>query len=222
MSGAEPLGVYAVLAVDINFLMGFDDVKPSRFEAAKAAARAAAEMLLSRGAWVALIAFYRRAVPLTFFTKDAGAVAEALEALRYGERGVSLGDAVKEAVYMLLSAPPGYAQRLLVFTSGGFRMGPPVEPLSVFARSVGVVIDVLTLGRSEPVAADLEQIARLTGTTGGVWEHARSLEEAVAKARMLASREVGARPGRVWRPGLGVYPPRQLYMQPLSSRREQR
>ena len=222
MSASRPLGVYAVLAVDINFLMGFDDVKPSRFEAARAAARAAAEALVSRGAWVALLAFYRRVVPLAFFTRDLNLLEEAIASLRYGERGVSLGDVVREATYMLLSAPPGYAQRLLVFTSGGFRMGPPVEPLSVFARSVGVVIDVLTVGRSEPVAADLEQVTRLTSYTGGVWEHARSLEEAVAKARMLASREVGARPGRIWRPGLGVYPPRQLYMQPLSSRKEQR
>ncbi len=222
MRGSRPLGTYAVVALDINFLMGFDDVKPSRFEAARRAALAYAEEVIDRGGWVASLAFYRRAIPLHFFTRDKSLVRRALEELRYGERGVSLGDAVKEACYMLLSAPPGYALRLAVFTSGGFRMGPPVEPLSVFAASIGVVIDFLTVSGGGLVAADAEQVSRLTSYTGGVWEHARSLEEAVAKARLLASREVGAKPGRVWRPGLGVYPPRQLYTLPWWSSEEQR
>ena len=214
MRGSRPLGVYSVIAIDVNFLMGFDDVKPSRFEAARRAALVFAEEVLRRGGWVASLAFYRRVVPLHFFTRDYGLVREALESLRYGERGVSLGDAVREASYLLLSAPPGYALRLLVVTSGGFRMGPPVEPLSVFAASVGIVVDFLTVSGGSLVAADAEQVSRLTSYTGGVWEHARSVEEAVAKARLLASREVGAKPGRVWRPGLGVYPPRQLYTLP--------
>ena len=222
MRQAPPLGVYTVVAVDINFLMGFDDVKPSRFEAARRAALAYAERVIERGGWVASIAFYRRVIPLHFFTRDRSLVREVLGSLRYGERGVSLGDAVREACYLLLSAPPGYALRAVFFTSGGFRMGPPVEPLSVFAASAGIVIDFLTVSSGGPVAADVEQITRLTSYTGGVWEHARSVEEAVAKARLLASREVGAKPGRVWRPGLGVYPPRQLYTLPWWSSGEQR
>ncbi len=205
------LGEYTVLALDVNFLTGFDDVKPSRFEALRSALLHAARVLTRRGSWVALLMFHRRAYPLVFFTRDYSLLEEAARGLRYGERGVSLSDALREASYLLLSAPPGYATRVIVFTSGGFRLGPPVEPITVFMRSAGIVADILTVSRSGPVAADVETITRVTSYTGGVWEHASSREEAVAKAELIARREVGARRGRVWRPGLGLYPPRLLY-----------
>ena len=205
------LGVYDVLAIDVNALTSSDDVKPSRFEVLREAVAVAARKLLERGGWVALLAFYRRPVPLLYFTRDYSLVESALNSLSIAERGVALSEAVREACYLLLSAPPGYATRTLVFTSGGFRLGPPPEPIAFFARSIGVVIDFLTVSRADLIAADVEWISRFVSWTGGVWEHARSREEALAKAVLLASREVGARPGRVWRPGLGVYPPRQLY-----------
>ncbi len=207
----SPLGTYAVLLLDVNGLTGSDDVKPSRHEALKAALLAAAERLYRSGAWVATVVVARQAAPLHYFTRDAGVTREALESIRLGPRGLVLSEGVKESLYMLLSAPPGYALRLIIFSGGGFRLGHPPHPLAFFARSSGVVIDALIVSRSPPPRGDIEVLEALCGETGGVWEHASTREEAVAKAVMLASRSVGARPGRVWRPGLGLYPPRQLY-----------
>ncbi len=209
------LGTYAVLLLDVNALTNSDDVKPTRQQVLREALLAAAEKLYESGAWVATVVVARQALPLHFFTRDPSVTREALESLSLGPRGLVIAEGVKESLYLLLSAPPGYALRLLMFSGGGFRVGHPPQPLAFFARSAGVVIDALVVSRSQPPRGDIEVLDVLCNETGGVWEHASTREEAIAKAVMLASRSVGARPGRVWRPGLGLYPPRQLYTRGL-------
>jgi Ca-activated chloride channel family protein len=173
-----------VLAIDVSRSMKATDVRPSRLEAARSAAKVFLHRVPSKFR-VGVVSFASRAVVAVPPTADRALVEEGLDSLKPGE-GTALGDAV------LLATRIGRRQRSsdgtipptsVLLISDGARDGGRTAPLAAARRAKslnvpvytvvlgtpnGVVEETLTGGfrqiiRVPPQPATLRQIAQTTG-----------------------------------------------------------
>jgi Ca-activated chloride channel homolog len=173
-----------LLAIDTSRSMGATDVKPSRLEAARAAAKAFLDEVPKKFR-VGVIAFSTHAVVVAAPTTDRDTVRRALDSLHPGE-GTALGDAV------MLAANLGQRQRTtdgvvpptsVLLISDGTRDGGrfTTQQATTRARALHVPVYTVALGTSNgtvehalpgglrellrvpPSPATLRQIARATG-----------------------------------------------------------
>jgi Ca-activated chloride channel family protein len=180
-----------VVVVDASLAMRSTDVRPTRFEAAKAAARAAVSALPDR-AQVAVVGYSRTAYILLAPTHDHGAAPVAISRLRTAE-GAAAGDAlaVALAAIPLRDAAPsgGAADRgpaaggtaagpaaakvpaaIVLIASGENTTGRRLEDAVAPLREAGVPVHTVGIGprggaeRSAPFdEGALRQIAQVTG-----------------------------------------------------------
>jgi len=109
-------GKSLVILVDVSASMGMTDVKPSRLDAAKQAARGAIEALTEEDQ-IMVISFSNRAEVASPFTLDRTAALGAVEALRPATTATSL----REAFQMAVAAARQFANaEILVLSDGNF------------------------------------------------------------------------------------------------------
>ena len=141
-----------VLAVDISRSMQATDVKPSRFEAARAALRAFIREL-PQGIRVALVAFSRDAHLVVPLTTDRARLLEAVDFLELG-LGTAIGDAIMESIMALppLSERTGVPEpkrlaAIILLTDGRSLAGvDPVEAAKEAARQQ-IRVHAIGIGR---------------------------------------------------------------------------
>lgn len=147
---AEPGGARGdvVLVLDASNSMLAEDVRPSRLEAERQAARALVDRLA--GGRVALVAFGGSGHVLSPLTTDGSALHLYLDALSpeiVNQSGTSLYSALRQAL-ALLAAEPGGAPGAIVLVSDGEALDPPrMVDLSVEeAVRRGVRIHTVAIG----------------------------------------------------------------------------
>ena len=173
-----------ILAIDVSRSMAATDVRPSRLESARAAAKAFLAKVPAKFQ-VALVTFASRAVVLVAPTEDHTLVADGLDAMRPGE-GTALGDAV--AISARLGHRPGTREgnqppsAVLLISDGANQGGTtPPERAVRLARSLHVPVYTVLVGtqggivrtrtaggfpvsiRVPPNSATLRMVARETG-----------------------------------------------------------
>ena len=173
-----------VLAIDVSRSMAATDVRPSRLESARAAAKAFLAKVPAKFQ-VALVTFASRAVAVVAPTEDHTLVADGLDAMRPGE-GTALGDAV--AISARLGHRPGTREgnqppsAVLLISDGANQGGTtPPERAVRLARSIHVPVYTVLVGtqggivrtrtaggfpvsiRVPPNSATLRMVARETG-----------------------------------------------------------
>jgi Ca-activated chloride channel family protein len=173
-----------VLAVDVSRSMKATDVRPTRLDAARFAAKAFLARVPEKFR-VGVVSFATRAAVAVPPTQDRALVADALDALRPGE-GTAIGDAV--ALSLRLGAtgtakgePP--PPRAIVLLSDGARDGGRIDPTAAARQAkqqgvpvygvlvgtpLGTVEETLTGGfrriiRVPPSPQTLQQISAATG-----------------------------------------------------------
>jgi Ca-activated chloride channel homolog len=200
-----------VLAIDTSRSMAANDVDPSRFEAAKAAAAAFLEEVPDSYS-VGIVSFATSADPVLPPTTDRDAARVALGELRLGT-GTAIGNAITRSVDLALGkkaeqAPPPSSDRspaavLLLSdgaqTAGGIRPGPASQR----ARRLGVPVSTVALGTGDAVvevprpgglkervvvAPDVDTLRAIARTTGGSFSEAPDAAKLESVYRELGTR----------------------------------
>ena len=168
----EPPVGSVILAMDSSDSMDRDDVEPSRFEAAKAAARVFLEQF-PPDLRVGLVSFAGEAAAPVPPTVDRPQVEGALDELPRG-RGTVIGDGLALALDQLEAAweREGEAPGAVVLLSDGRDQGSvvPPEDSAARARDIGVPVHTVVVGMAddeEGEGADLALMERIADTTGG-------------------------------------------------------
>lgn len=138
-----------VLAVDISRSMQATDVRPNRFEAARAALRTFIREL-PEGMRVALVTFSRDAHLVVPLTTDRGRLLEAVDFLELN-LGTAIGDAILESIEALpplserTEAPdPKSLATIILLTDGRSLAG--VDPVDAAREAARLKIRVHTIG----------------------------------------------------------------------------
>jgi Ca-activated chloride channel family protein len=202
-----------VLAIDTSRSMAASDVKPSRFEAAKAAATAFLEEVPKSYA-VGIVSFSTSADPVLPPTTDREAARVALRELRLGS-GTAIGTAVVRSVELALgheeeqpsqepqAGTPSPAAVLLL--SDGAQTSGDVRPLPAAerARRFGVPVSTVALGTGDAVvevprpgglkervvvAPDVNTLRLIARTTGGTFSEAPNAARLESVYRELGTR----------------------------------
>lgn len=171
----DPLDLVWILDVSRSMGRSYETFKPSKLSAAKEAiAYASSRLLERRGCRVGLVAFHGRALPLLHPTDNFDILLATLSMISYLGEGSAGGDAVVEAVRMLRVS--GRMKRAVMLTDAGFNMGVPMQLAALYARNVGVRVDIVTLG-AMPGEAVTKALSEAAGSTGGKWVHASTIDE---------------------------------------------
>lgn len=191
-----------VLTIDVSRSMAANDVEPTRFEAAKAAAAAFLDEV-PKSYSVGIVAFATSADPVLPPTTDREAARVALGELRLGS-GTAIGTAIVRSVELALGRgeeggppPPGLpSPAAVLLLSDGAQTAGDVRPLPAAerARRFGVPVSTVALGTRDavvevprpgglkervvvtPDAPTLRLIARTTGGTFAAAPSAARLE----------------------------------------------
>jgi Ca-activated chloride channel family protein len=168
----DPPAGSVMLAMDSSDSMDRDDVEPTRFEAAKAAARVFLEQF-PPDLQVGLVSFAGEAAAPVPPTLDRTEVEEALEDLQRG-RGTVIGDGLSLALDQLEAEweRDGEAPGAVVLLSDGRDQGSVVSPedSAARARDLDVPVYTVVVGRGddeEGRGADVALMQGIADTTGG-------------------------------------------------------
>jgi Ca-activated chloride channel homolog len=189
-----------VLAVDVSNSMGATDVKPSRLEAAKSAARAFVNKQPA-GVRIAVVAFGDGAVPVQAFTTSHSDLVKAIDRLSVGG-GTSMGKALLTSLDTIagktltidpqaLASDSGqvdvgyYGGAVIVLLSDGEETSQP-DPVAMagVASVAGVHIHAIGVGTTQgttiqvggfsvATALDSDLLQKVAGVTNGTY-HAAS------------------------------------------------
>jgi Ca-activated chloride channel family protein len=200
-----------VLAIDTSRSMAANDVEPSRFEAAKAAATAFLEAV-PESYRVGIVSFATSADPVLPPTTDREAARVALGELRLGT-GTAIGNAISRSVELALGRreeqePPQTGERspaAVLLLSDGAQTAGGIRPLpaSQRARRFGVPVSTVALGTGDAVvevprpgglkervvvAPDVDTLRLVARTTGGTFSEAPSAAKLESVYRELGTR----------------------------------
>jgi Ca-activated chloride channel family protein len=170
-----------VLAIDVSVSMQATDVAPSRFAAAKKAAKQFAESLPS-SARLGLVSFAGTAQIKVRPTSDHDAVAKAIDELELAE-STAIGDAVLSSLQAIGDATPA---TIVLLSDGTTTVGTPDDVAAGIAKEAKVAVTTIAFGTDAgevtyngetiPVPVGRDELARLAEQTGG-----RSFEALSAK-----------------------------------------
>jgi len=129
-----------ILSMDVSGSMRATDIKPSRMEAVKEAARIFITKR-PRNVRIGIVAFSSAAVPLGPLTDDRDAAREALSRLPAPNGGTAIGDALALAARLL---PSGGKRAIVLVTDGVNNAGS--DPLEVASTIGAQGITIFTVG----------------------------------------------------------------------------
>jgi Ca-activated chloride channel family protein len=167
-----------VVTIDISLSMMATDVKPTRLEAAKAAAREFVTSLPPKFN-VALVSFAGTATTVVPPTLDRGAVTASIQNLQ-PDRSTAIGEGIYTSLAALAQVPPDpdnptavVPARIVLLSDGKTQIGRPSDQAAMAARAQKVPIYTIAYGyidiggRQEPVPVDKEELARVAKISGG-------------------------------------------------------
>jgi Ca-activated chloride channel homolog len=171
-----------VVTIDVSLSMEATDVKPTRLEAAKAAARDFVTALPPKFN-VALVSFAGTATTVVPPTLDRGAVTAAIENLR-PDRSTAIGEGIYTSLTALAQVPPDpdnpdavVPARVVLLSDGKTQIGRTSDQAANEAKAQRVPIYTIAYGtedgyieiggRQEPVPVDKAELARVAKISGG-------------------------------------------------------
>jgi Ca-activated chloride channel homolog len=171
-----------VVTIDVSLSMEATDVKPTRLEAAKAAARDFVNALPPKFN-VALVSFAGTATTVVPPTLDRGAVTAAIENLR-PDRSTAIGEGIYTSLAALAQVPPDpdnpdavVPARVVLLSDGKTQVGRTSDQAAQEAKAQRVPIYTIAYGtadgyieiggRQEPVPVDKAELARVSKISGG-------------------------------------------------------
>jgi Ca-activated chloride channel family protein len=169
-----------VLAIDVSLSMMSEDVAPSRFRAARSAAKEFVKQLPDTFN-IGLVAFSKSANVVVSPTKEHDRVRQAIDNLELAE-GTATGEAVLASLQAIQSVPAGGATSpppaRIVMLSDGFRtFGRSIEEAGAAAASANVPVSTIAFGtdngtveingQTVEVRVDRDSLKRLADDTGG-------------------------------------------------------
>jgi Ca-activated chloride channel homolog len=202
-----------MLALDVSLSMEADDIKPTRFEAAKDAAKVFIKQLPA-GTKIGLASFAGFAAVNVSPTADHDEILKAIDELSLG-RGTAIGAGLLEAVRALPdrateTLPKNPAPAAIVLLTDGRNNRPP-EPEEGAAEARAKQVPVYTVGlgtengvinfegnQTMMVGFDPETLRNISSTTGGQYFEARSAGQLTSIYARLG-RQIGwtSKPGEV-------------------------
>jgi Ca-activated chloride channel family protein len=181
-----------MLAIDTSLSMEATDVKPSRIEGAKEAAKAFLDLLPPK-LNVGLVAFNGVAIPKVLPTQDRQVVRDAIDSLQLGE-ATAIGDAIMASLQSIKSVPPDKEGTpppavIVLMSDGKTTKGTPDAVAAAQAKEAGVAVSTIAFGTPNgtitvpqeptpiPVPVDEEALAAIAELTGGKSYDAQSTEQ---------------------------------------------
>jgi len=155
----EKEGVNVVLAIDSSGSMQAKDYKPSRFEAAKNAAKILINSLQPKD-YVGIVIFESGATTAAYLTPYKERVIEKLNSLQPKEGRTAIGDGLSLAVDMATSIPN--RKRIVILLSDGVNNAGVVSPEEAiqFAKTEGVQVYTVGMGSEERVVIGYDWLGR--------------------------------------------------------------
>jgi Ca-activated chloride channel family protein len=201
-----------VLAIDTSRSMAANDVEPSRFQAAKAAALAFLDEVPDNYS-VGIVSFSTSADPVLPPTTDREAARAALDQLRLGS-GTAIGNAITRSVDLALDQQPGERPKppptgrspaAVLLLSDGAQTAGDIRPLPAAqrARTLGVPVSTVALGTGNAVvevprpgglkervvvAPDVPTLRSIAQATGGSFSAAPDAARLESVYRELGTR----------------------------------
>jgi Ca-activated chloride channel family protein len=171
-----------VVTIDVSLSMEATDVKPTRLEAAKAAAKVFVTSLPPKFN-VALVSFAGTATTVVPPTLDRGAVTAAIANLR-PDRSTAIGEGIYTSLAALAQVPPDpdnpdavVPARVVLLSDGKTQIGRASDQAAQEAKSQRVPIYTIAYGtadgyieiggRQEPVPVDKDELAKVSKISGG-------------------------------------------------------
>ena len=169
-----------IMAIDVSLSMEATDVKPTRIEAAKAAATSFVDLVPAR-LNLGLIAFSGTASVLVSPTMDHELVKRNIATLQLGPR-TAIGEAVFAALQSIATVPsePGQPKapgRIVLMSDGETTVGRPNEEAAAAAAQAKVPVSTIAFGtddgtvdvegRPVPVPVNRDALRQLAEATGG-------------------------------------------------------
>ncbi len=171
-----------VVTIDVSLSMEATDVKPTRLEAAKAAAKDFVSALPPKFN-VALVSFAGTATTVVPPTLDRGAVTAAIENLS-PDRSTAIGEGIYTSLAALAQVPPDpdnpdavVPARVVLLSDGKTQIGRTSDQAAQAAKAQRVPIYTIAYGtadgyieiggRQEPVPVDKAELARVAKISGG-------------------------------------------------------
>jgi Ca-activated chloride channel family protein len=164
-----------VIALDVSASMTATDVKPSRIQAATAAAQAFVRSLPSSFD-VGLVSFSATATVVRPPDRDRSALLQSLATLPLGG-GTAIGDAVGAGVTAAQALQSKAPVRIVLLSDGASTVGQSVAAGAQQAVAAGMPVTTIAYGTQEgvvvlrgqliPVPVDVASLEQLARTTGG-------------------------------------------------------
>lgn len=171
-----------MMAIDTSLSMEATDVKPSRVEAAQAAASSFLDQVPST-VNVGLVTFNGDAIVRVAPTTDRDAVRRALQDLQLGER-TAIGDAIETSLSALSSVPPAddgsaVPAAIVLMSDGTTTTGTPDAQAARDAQQQGVPVSTIAFGTDQgsitvpggggvvPVPVDKKALKTIADSTNG-------------------------------------------------------
>jgi Ca-activated chloride channel family protein len=171
-----------VVTIDVSLSMEATDVKPTRLEAAKAAAKDFVTSLPPKFN-VALVSFAGTATTVVPPTLDRGAVTAAIENLS-PDRSTAIGEGIFTSLAALAQVPPDpdnpdavVPARVVLLSDGKTQVGRTSDEAAEAAKEQRVPVYTIAYGtaegyieiggRQEPVPVDKAELAKVAKISGG-------------------------------------------------------
>jgi Ca-activated chloride channel family protein len=171
-----------VVTIDVSLSMEAQDVKPTRLEAAKAAAKDFVTALPPKFN-VSLVSFAGTAMTVVPPTLDRGAVTAAIDNLQ-PDRSTAIGEGIYTSLAALTQVPPDpinpdavVPARIVLLSDGKTQVGRTSDDAATAAKAQRVPIYTIAYGtadgyieiggRQEPVPVDKAELAKVAKISGG-------------------------------------------------------
>jgi Ca-activated chloride channel homolog len=171
-----------VVTIDVSLSMEAQDVKPTRLEAAKAAAKDFVTALPPKFN-VSLVSFAGTAMTVVPPTLDRGAVTAAIDNLQ-PDRSTAIGEGIYTSLAALTQVPPDPSNpdavvpaRIVLLSDGKTQVGRTSDDAATAAKAQRVPIYTIAYGtadgyieiggRQEPVPVDKAELAKVAKISGG-------------------------------------------------------
>lgn len=181
-----------VICIDTSGSMRSTDINPTRWDAAKAAARAFIDAV-PEGTRVGLVSFSSIAAILQTPSADLDAVRQSLEHIPYPNGATAIGDALTVAASQM---PPKGRRAIVLLTDGVNNRGvdPQVSSQQIGARGITIsTVGVgtndsgqLIPGTSEPADIDEDALRAIAANAGGRYARAADAGTLRSEFRSLA------------------------------------
>jgi Ca-activated chloride channel family protein len=189
-----------VLAIDVSLSMQATDIDPSRFDAAKEAAKLFVEEL-PRSYNLSLVSFAKSATVAVSPTKDHGQVIAAIDRLELQE-STAIGEAMFASLQAIQSVPADGANgpppaRIVLLSDGFTTFGRPNDDGARACAEANVPVSTIAFGTQEgvvdlngtrtPVPVDSDALAKIATQTDGRYYEAVTAEQLADVYRDLGS-----------------------------------